>query len=478
MKNWFKILLLFTAAAVTTAACDADTEIDQTVAQIQSQQPTIASIAPGTAAVNTEVDVVGTFLNFAIEAYIGNVEAQITSRITGEKLKIEVPSNAVSGVVRIVTEQGKEAISSETLIVTYPIPQVTGVVAAAGDVNSLINIIGTNLVGVTSVTFGGVEGTIEFQENQALVVRIPNNVGFVEIAINYLAVSGEVSTIIAASFEVVLPQPTLGGFPSVLSRDNEVIVTGQDMNLITDGDVDGNIISITTQSPTEIRFFVPAAVMTGYVDINLNFQGGGTIAQTGIPYINGQYNQYYEFDQLSESVMVLSTSTDPGAVHQIVSGGDQPPFPGNSFYSLEMTTSTGSTIGRTKVQEETPNQTWEDILDATQYNDNPVLHFWLNSEGTQPVFILYLGGTSNPNRRRWQNSTTNTGNNWQLCAVRLKDFIPGLTSVGSIFEMRITTGSSTPIIPAQFNWDWLIVTDQILTEFGAVDVTDEFSPAG
>lgn len=478
MKNWYKIIFVFAVIAAITIACDADTEIDQTVEQIKSQQPTITSFSPGTAAVNTEVDIEGTFLNFATEAYIGDVEAQITSRITGSKLKIEVPNNAVSGVIKIVTEQGKEAISSEMLTVTYPVPAVTGTLPAAADVNSLVNIIGTNLVGVTSVTFGGVEGVIEFQESQALVVRVPNNVGFVEVVINYLTSSGASSTTVANNFEVILPQPTIGGFPAILSRDNEVIVTGQDMNLITDGDVEGNPITITSQSPTEIRFMVPAAVTTGYVDISLNFQGGGTINQNDIPYINGQYESLYEFDSDPASVFVVDYTKDPLAVPGINGNVAQPPFPGNQYYSLVMNTATGSTVARAKFNETSTNPAYANVLDAGNYGDNPVMHFWMHTEGTNPTFKIYIGGGSSSDRRQldtYTNPNINL-NGWNLYAVRLNGFIPNGQNTAGAFDLRLTPGSSSSPVPEIINLDWIIVTDRVLTEFGAIDMTDEFDP--
>ncbi|MEP3968903.1 MAG: hypothetical protein ABJM08_07805, partial [Nonlabens sp.] len=77
-----------------------------------------------------------------------------------------------------------------------------------------------------------------------------------------------------------------------------------------------------------------------------------------------------------------------------------------------------------------------------------------------------------------QGAEANTGNNWKLHAVRLNGFIPNQSSVANVFELRITPGSSSAAVPAYFNFDWLIVTDRVLTEFGAVDVTDDFRPAG
>ncbi|MGB5983052.1 MAG: IPT/TIG domain-containing protein [Nonlabens sp.] len=478
MKNWYKLLGFLLFATIVIIGCDADEEIDQTVEQIKSEQPTITSVSPASAAVNTEVEILGTFLNFADQAFIGDVEAQITSRITGEKLIIQVPNNAVSGTVRIVTEQEKEAISSETLTVTYPAPAVTGSLPVEGDVNSLINIIGTNLVSVTGVAFGGEAGTIEFQEDQALVVRIPNNVGVVDIEITYLTSSGSTSQVVATGFEIILPQPTLGGFPAVLTRDNEVIVTGQDMNLITDGDVDGAPLTFNSLTPTEVRFDMPSSVNTGYVDVNLNFQGGGTITQSGIPYINGQFEQLYEFDSDPASVFVVDYSKDPNAVPAINGNVPQPPFPGNQYYSLEMNTATGSTVARAKFNETSSNPAAAEVLDSGNYGDNPVMHFWMHTEGTNPTFKIYIGGGSSSDRRQLDTYTEPNIdlNEWNLYAVRLNGFIPNGATTASAFDLRLTPGSSSSPVPEYINLDWIIVTDRVLTEFGAIDMTDEFDP--
>ncbi len=478
MKNWYKVFLLLGFITVVLIACEADLEIDQTVAEIKSEQPTISSFSPGAAPVNSLVDIEGTFLNFVTEAYINNVEAQITSRITGQRLQIRVPNNATSGTIRLVTDEGKEAISTESLTVTYPVPTVTTALPANGDVNSILNIIGTNLVSVTEVSFGGTQGNIEFQEDQALVVRVPNNVGIVDVVLTYLTNNGPADLIASTAFEVILPQPTIGGFPAVLTRDNEVIITGQDMNLITDGDVDGIAVTITSQSPNEIRFNVPSSIPTGYVDVNLNFQGGGTISEVGLPYINGQFEQLYEFDSDPASVFAIDFSKDPNAVASINGNVAPPPFPGNDYYALEMNTSTSSTVGRAKMHQTVVNPAVANILDTGNYGGNPVLHFWMNTENTDMAFKIYIGGTSSANRRSLQGSAANTGSNWKLHAVRLNGFIPNQSSTASVFELRITPGSSSATVPAYFNFDWLIVTDRVLTEFGAVDVTDDFRPAG
>ncbi len=478
MKNVYKIIMLLAVLAGVLIACEADLEIDQTVAEIKSEQPTITGFSPGSAPVNSLVDIDGTFLNFATEAYIGDVEATITSRITGQRLQILVPNNAISGIIKVVTDEGKEAVSTSMLTVTYPVPTVTTALPASGDVNSLINIIGTDLVGVTGVTFGGTAANIEFQESQALVVRVPNNVGIVDVVLSYLTSAGTATLEASPAFEVILPQPTIGGFPAVLTRDNEVIIAGQDMNLITDANINGVPVVINSQSPTELRFDVPSSIVTGFVDIDLNFQGGGTITQAGTPYINGQFEQLYEFDSDPASVFDVDFSKDPNAVAGINGNVPPPPFPGSNYYALEMNTATSSTVARAKIHQTSTSSTVNNIMDTGNYGDNPVLHFWMNTENTDMAFKIYIGGTGSANRRSLDGPDANSGSGWKLYAVRLNGFIPGQTSINNVFELRITPGSSGATVPAYFNFDWFIVTDSVLTEFGAVDVTDTFDPAG
>src|SRR5690606_25908679 len=138
----------------------------------------------------------------------------------------------------------------------------------------------------------------------------------------------------------------------------------------------------------------------------------------------------------------------------------------------------GSTIARMRLHTVTNNDTWPNMIDAGNFGDNAVLHFWLHTENTQPILKLYIGGTGAANRRQLSGSDINTGGEWKLFAVRLNGFIPSISSIGSTFEFRFNTGSGVAEFPVKTNLDWIIVTDSVLTEFGAVDVTDLFDPAG
>lgn len=472
------LIMLFSLAQVFTA-CDADTEVDKTVDEILAAQPTIESISPGTADILSKVTITGTFLNFAETAFVGGVECQITQRINGKTLEIKVAPNATSGIVKIITSAGKEAVSSETLTVTYPTPTVTSTFPSSATVNENMILSGTNLTSITRISFGDMDGTIQFQEDQAIVVSVPNNENS-PVAVNYYynTSSGEVSQLLTETFNILIPTPIISSWPSLMNRDSEVTIVGTDMNLITGVSVGGQNVTLNTASATSVSFNIPSGVATGYQDIVVNYGTSGQLTQPNVPYINGQYESYVEFDSYAADVFVIDLSKDPLATQQLNNVVEQPPFPGDSYYNLQMNTGTGSTIARMRLHNVTNNDTWPNMIDTGNFGDNPVLHFWINTESTEPILKIYIGGTGSANRRQLSGSDMNTGGDWKLYAVRLNGFIPSISTIGSTFEIRFNTGSGVTEFPVKVNMDWIIVTDSVLTEFGAIDVTDAFDAAG
>ena len=464
---------------VALAGCEADTEVDQTVEEILASQPTLTSFSPARADIESKIIVKGTNLNFASEAYIGDVACPIAQRINGQTLEIQIAASAESGQIRIVTAAGREAISEETIEVTYPVPVISSTFPDSALVNRNITIEGTNMQSVSKVFFGDVEGVIQFKEDRAVVVSVPNNENSpMEVSLRYNSQEGETVLPLKPGFRILIPAPKVTAWPGLMARDNEVFLTGEDLNLVTGILVGGEMATINTATANTISFNVPSAIVTGYTNITLTHGTSSEVTREQVPYINGQYENFIEFDNAAADVFSLSSSADPLAVQKINGTVAQPPFPGEAYYNLQMNTGTSSTIARMRIHNATENETWPDILNAGNYNDNPVLHFWMNTEDTNPILKIYIGSTASSNRRELTGSNTNTGNAWKLYAVRLKDFIPGLTEVGSVFEFRLNTGSSADTFPIIVNMDWIIVTDKVLTEFGAEDVTDLFKPAG
>jgi len=106
------------------------------------------------------------------------------------------------------------------------------------------------------------------------------------------------------------------------------------------------------------------------------------------------------------------------------------------------------------------------VLDGTSFGGDPVLHFWMRTEDS-PTVKIYMGSP----RRELQSSFRNTGGDWVLIAVKLKDFISGGNIADLNFRLSPTSASSQPEIKFA-EYDWFIITDKVLTEFGALDYSD------
>lgn len=476
----FKITIALFGALVLALACDADVEIDRSFDEILSEQPTIVSFSPQSANVLEEIRVEGTFLNFVTEAYIGDVAAKITQRVNSEQIRIEVPPEARNGKIRLVTQAEKEVTSEDDVMVGYLEPDISSQIPEESTVNENIVLEGENMDVITKVTFGDSEGIIEFKDTQSIVVKTPNDVNSpLDLNIWYYTSEGEVSLNLSETYQIVIPKPTVTAWPKLMSRYQDVTVSGENMNLVDSVYVGEFYAPTLSSNSNSISFAAPEGLETGYQSITFKYAEVEEITEENIPYINGELETYYDWDSYTEEAASLDLSKDPLATHQVNGDVPQPPIPsGTGYYHLEMGTATGSTIGRIRFHQTTDNESWENILDDGKFNNNPVLHMWVNSEGTKPILKIYMGGSGNDNRRELPGSNLNNGDEWKLIAIRLKDFIPGLTSVGSILEFRLNTGSSASELPVKLNLDWIVVTDKVLTEFGAVDVTDNFKDAG
>lgn len=468
------------SAGLMVLSCDADVEIDRSFDEILSAEPTIESFSPQSANVLEEITIRGTFLNFVTKAYIGDVEARITQRVNSEQIRIEVPPQATNGAIKLVTQAEKEATSADNVSVSYIEPSISSEIPEGSIVNENIVLEGENMNAITRVTFGDSEGIIEYKDEQSIVIKTPNDINSpMSLKIWYYTSSGEISNNLSETYAIEIPKPTVSSWPKMMSRYQDVSVSGENMNLVDSVFVDEFYAPTLSASSNTITFEVPGDVATGYHTVRFKYAETEEISQEDIPYINGELETYYDWDSYTEDAASLDLSKDPLATHKVNGEVPQPPLPeGNGYYHLEMGTATGSTIGRIRFHQTTENETWGSILDDGKFNNNPVLHMWVNSQGTKPVLKIYMGGSGNDNRRELLGSSLNNGDEWKLIAVRLKDFIPGLTSVGSILEFRLNTGSSASELPVILNLDWIVVTDKVLTEFGAVDVTENFKDAG
>jgi hypothetical protein len=455
-------------------ACNAEIEVDQTFEEILAAQPTVESFTPASASIQSLFTITGTNLNFVTHAYIGDIEAEIYSRENSRILIIKIPAGAVNGIIRLTTDSDKEASSVEALVITYPVPTIESQIPLMSVVNEVITITGQNLQVITRVTFGTVDGIIEYQDNRTLIVKTPNTgPSPLALAYNYNTVSGEVTIQLQNNYTIDIPTPKVTGFPKAIIKNTQVQIVGSDMNLVTGIIFGTTSITVFEVTPTSISFAPPADLPTNFYTIKLLYGDGLQVLSTAIPYINRDFETYFDFE--TQGMEVISTGSAAQVTANQLNGTTvQPPFPNSiNYHHLEMfsPTNTGSTIAYMRFSFAS-NTTWKTIFDSGAFNNNPVLHFWLNTNNTTPTLRLYA--TSGASKKLVQ---YNTGGEWKLVAVRLRDLFPTVTSSdfvsGNYMRMNYLTDSQANV-PLEVNTDWFIITDDVLTGIGAIDLTNSF----
>ncbi|WP_159799644.1 IPT/TIG domain-containing protein [Flavobacterium sp. MK4S-17] len=469
--------ILCMALAVFVLACDADIEVDKTFEEILGAQPTIESFSPGTAPIQGLVTIQGTYLNFVTRAYIGDAEAEIYSRENAKTMIIRVPANAVNGIIRLETNSDKVAESAEELIVTYPVPVIESTLPDQTTVNETITIEGENLQVITKVSFGNVDGVIELQDDRTIIVRTPNNnQSPMQLSYTYNTTSGEETIVLVESFTIYIPLPVVSSFPSAIIKNNPATITGQNMNLITSVLLGTTEVTDFTTAPGNLTFNPPASLASGSYAITLNYGEGEQIVSNAVPYINRDIETYFNFENHGTEVISSTSSVSSHLLVSTLNGSlPQPPFPGGSnYYHAEILSpnNNGSSIAYMRFTF-SDNDTWKTVFDAGAFNDNPVLHFWLNTNNTTPTLRLYMTSSSSRKLVHY-----NTGSDWQLVAIRLRDLFPGVTASdflsGNYMRMNYLSDNQAGV-PLEVNADWFMITDAVLTEAGAVDVTDMFN---
>lgn len=460
--------------AMVFFACDAGIEVDKTFEEILAAQPTVESFSPTSAPIQSLVTIKGTNLNFVTKAYIGAVEAQIYSRENSSTLIIKVPASAVNGIIRLTTDSGKEASATENVLITYPVPVIESKIPTISIVNEVITITGQNLQVIKRVTFGTVDGIIEYQDNRTLIVKTPNTgPSPLVLVYSYNSVSGEVAVPLESNYTIDIPSPEATGFPKVMIKNTQVQIGGTDMNLVT-GIVFG-ITAIATfdVTPTSVSFTPPADLPTGFYVIKLIYGSGMEILSPQIAYINRDIQTYFNFE--AQGMEVISTGIAAQITTNKLNGTvDQPPFPNSTnYHHLRMLSpnDNGSSIAFMRFSFAT-NTTWKTAFDAGAFNSNPVLHFWLNTNNTTPTLRLYATSAASKKLVHY-----NTGGTWKLVAVRLRDLFPTVTASdfvsGNYMRINYLTDNQANV-PLEVNTDWFIITDDVLTGIGAIDLTDSF----
>jgi hypothetical protein len=145
---------------------------------IYTTGPTVLSLTPSEGACNgaTIVTITGTgFTSSGTTVAFGTVQAVFTY-ISSTTLVAVAPVQGAGVVdVRVTTPAGTSpnTAADDFTCTGTPIPTVTGLNPTSGPIGTVVTITGTNFVGVTSVTFGGVSATFTVVSSTQITATVP-----------------------------------------------------------------------------------------------------------------------------------------------------------------------------------------------------------------------------------------------------------------------------------------------------------------
>jgi hypothetical protein len=237
--------------------------------------PKITGFTPDTAVGGSEtvIAVSGMNLRAAVNPTVKvgttTVPPGLIQTSTPTELRFTVPLGAGNGKISVTTVDGT-ALSPNTLLVTQP-PRATGFSPNPAPVGTVLTITGTNLLGVTFVTFSGagLVAPLAPPTTTSLKVTVPPDAvtGPVTVTDGSMSSTSTVNFRVAPKIATVLPGTAVGGSEDLVTvtGTNLVAQTGAQTVKVGTTTVPPGLIQSNT--PTELVFKVPLGAVTAKVSV-------------------------------------------------------------------------------------------------------------------------------------------------------------------------------------------------------------------
>jgi hypothetical protein len=280
------VITALAAITMVMVSCD-ELSMKETIVSA----PTIESFTPTEGYAGCEITVTGTSLNNVTSATIGGADATITQRISNTMIKIEVPSDASTGIMTLSNAAGKGE-SEEVFAMTYPSPEVTVPARTIStELGATLMFDGTKMSVINRVLFTATgyephSATILSKNDAEIVVTVP----YVES--NTAAVTFEYynGATYVATPESMIPMVTIDRFsPKVTTTSfntysvgDIVTLEGEYLDKVEQVMVGGTLCIVTSKSESQLRFVVPN---------NDSFVDGDNVTTLRISYFDGVENE-------------------------------------------------------------------------------------------------------------------------------------------------------------------------------------------
>lgn len=224
--------------------------------------PTISSVSPNPAKNGKSISIKGINLDLVTNVVFAADKAGTIASQSATEITVDVPLDAVNGVVNLRTKANKTVSSSE---LTFVKPTITGINPASTQSNKPIVISGTHLDLVVQVKLGGGKSVAVANTNETeLTITVPS--GTTTDKITLVTTNG--SEVVSANDLTIIASnvPEVTGYPTKAKPGELITLTGTKMNLVTDLIFPGNVVAtgFGVKTIDKIEVVVPLNVQKGY----------------------------------------------------------------------------------------------------------------------------------------------------------------------------------------------------------------------
>lgn len=224
--------------------------------------PTISSVSPNPAKNGKSISIKGINLDLVTNVVFATDKAGTIASQSATEITVDVPLDAVNGVVNLRTKANKTVSSSE---LTFVKPTITGINPASTQSNKPIVISGTHLDLVVQVKLGGGKSVTVANTNETeLTITVPSGTATDKITL----VTTNGSEVVSANDLTIIASnvPEVTGYPTKAKPGELITLTGTKMNLVTDLIFPGNVVAtgFGVKTIDKIEVVVPLNVQKGY----------------------------------------------------------------------------------------------------------------------------------------------------------------------------------------------------------------------
>ena len=232
--------------------------------------PVIASFSPGVGPVGSTVLLTGTNLTGTFTVRFNGSGASFTV-LSATSISAVVPAGATTGTISLATPIGATS-SAGTFVVGVPFPSISGLSPSGGPVGTVLTLTGHNLLGTSSVLFGGTPAAFTVLNATTATATVPNGLGLGLAVVTLTTPGGSCSfngfTVMVAAPVITSISPTSG------PEGTLVYLTG--LNLLGTINVSYGAMptAFTVVDATTVKTEVPVGIALGLAVVTLTTPGG------------------------------------------------------------------------------------------------------------------------------------------------------------------------------------------------------------